>query len=389
MSIKKKPVSTDQKALALHKRLKGKISIHSKIHKLTPALLSQVYTPGVASIATLIAKKPSLANELTMKGNSVAVISDGSAVLGLGNIGPLGALPVMEGKALLFKTLADIDAVPIVLTTIHPDETIAAIRAIAPTFGAINLEDIKAPECFYIEKALSENLPIPVMHDDQHGTAIVVLAGLINSFKVAGRIIDRATIVINGVGAAGQAIARILRAYNARVKIIAVDSVGVVKASRADLSPDKVALISEGILHSPSANTLAEALVMADVFVGVSRGNILTAPMIQSMNTKPIIFALANPTPEIHPNIAKEAGAYIVATGRNDFPNQVNNALVFPGVFRGLLDSGKTEMTMQRKLKAGNALAKVVATPTATNILPTLFNPRVVKAISKAVAGSR
>ncbi len=380
-------------SLKLHKKLKGKIEIRAKSPIRNNADLSLQYTPGVGGISSYLAKNPKETNKLTARGNMVAVISDGSAVLGLGNIGPEGALPVMEGKAALFKTFANIDAFPIVLATQNPDEIVRTVQAIAPSFGAINLEDIAAPACFEIERRLKDTLAIPVMHDDQHGTAMVVLAGLINALKVRGTKDPlSARIVINGAGAAGLAIARMLLEYGYK-NIVLIDSRGAIYKGRADLTADKAELAerTNKSCHISmrdercAANGLAESLQAADVFIGVSKAGALKEEMISVMHPKPIIFALANPVPEIMPDAAKRAGAFIVATGRSDFPNQLNNALGFPGVFRGALDNHVAQITDAMLAKAAVALAKLVKKPTREKIIPSIFDKQVVKTVARAI----
>lgn len=341
------------------------------------------YTPGVGVASRHLAEHPKDARKMSVKKNSVAVISDGSAVLGLGNIGPYGALPVMEGKALIFKQFAGIDAWPIVLSTQDPDEIVRTIIAIAPGWGGINLEDIKAPECFDIERRLIEVLDIPVMHDDQHGTAIVVLAGLINAGKVVGKKFPKMHVVIAGAGAAGVAIAKLLLASGV-TNIVLVDRTGAIHKKRTDLNASKKEIAQ---LTNPREQTgsLADVLVGADVFIGVSGPNVLTSEMVATMNSKAIVFALSNPTPEILPDEAKKGGAMVVATGRSDFPNQINNALVFPGIFRGALDKGVKEITEETKVRAAKALAALVETPTAGKVVPDVLDKRVVPAVAKAV----
>ncbi len=318
-----------------------------------------------------------------MRGNSVAVVSDGSAVLGLGNIGPEGAYPVMEGKAMLFKALADIDAVPILLNTQDEKEIVETLKHIAPTFGGINLEDIAAPRCFTIEAALQEALSIPVFHDDQHGTAMVVLAGLINAFKVTKKKPARAMVVISGAGAAGQAIAKLLVQFGI-TRILVTDSVGIIAKGRKDLSSSKQELAT---LTNPEGKegSLEEALVGADVFIGVSRGNLLSRKHVASMAPDPIIFALANPDPEILPDEAKAGGARVIATGRSDFPNQVNNALGFPGIFRGALDHRVERITDDMLIRAAKNLAALVKEPRAERIVPDVFDKAVVPAVARAI----
>ncbi len=372
-----------KKSLALHKKLHGKFATAEKIKKLTPANLALIYTPGVAVVSSFLAANKKETRNYTMKRNSVAVVSDGSAVLGLGNIGPEGALPVMEGKALLFKNLADIDAVPIVLNTQDTEEIIKTIKNISPAFGGINLEDIAAPRCFEIEARLAAELDIPVFHDDQRGTAVVVLAGLLNALKVVKKKIETAAIVINGVGAAGTAIAKLLHFAGAQ-NIVMVDSEGIVAASRANLPEHKKELLTFTNKNNIPGN-LQTALAGADVFIGVSKGNLLNRADIRLMNKNSIVFAMANPTPEIMPPEAKKGGSMVVATGRSDFANQINNVLVFPGLFRGLLDSGKKIVTAAMQVAAAEALARLIKKLTAINIIPSVFDPRVVKVVARAI----
>lgn len=374
-----------KKVLAQYKKVGGRVSTKANVSVKTKKDLALYYTPNVGIVSTHLAKKPNDARALSVKGNSVAVVSDGSAVLGLGNIGPYGALPVMEGKALLFKEFAGIDAWPIVLTTQDPDEIVKTVLAIAPSFGGINLEDIAAPGCFEVERRLIEALDIPVMHDDQHGTAMVVLAGLINASKVTKRNLNRATVVVNGTGAAGSAVMRLLKRYAPNITIIALDTKGIIGKDRTDLNSEKKALLDDGVVAGGRAGVLEDALVGADIFIGLSKGNLLSSKHIKMMNPKPIIFALANPTPEIMPDVARAAGASVVATGRSDFPNQINNALVFPGVFRGALDRGVKRITIAMQLKVAKALAGLVLRPTAQKIIPDIFDKRVVKAVAKAI----
>lgn len=370
-------------AIALHAKMHGKIGTELKVPLENKRDLALAYTPGVAAVCTAIAVDPKRAKELTIKRNTIAVVTDGSAVLGLGNIGPLAALPVMEGKAALFKQFAGVDAFPICLDTQDTDEIVRTVQLLAPVFGGINLEDISAPRCFEIEKRLQESMNIPVMHDDQHGTATVVLAALINALKIKQISENRAKIVINGSGAAGTAIADLLIRYGCS-DLTLCDSQGVIGLHRDDLPTEKHRL---ALATNPRKITggLAEALSGADVFIGVSKGNLLTAEMVQSMAADPIIFALANPTPEILPDVAKAAGALIVATGRSDFPNQINNVLVFPGVFRGALDNGVTRITDEMLIEAAKQLAGLVAAPTAEEILPSPFDKAVVPAVAGAI----
>lgn len=370
-------------ALELHKKYKGKISMKLRdSSELDKAKLSAYYTPGVAEVSRTIAADESQLPVYTWTNNLVAVISDGSAVLGLGDIGPKGAMPVMEGKALLFKRFADIDSVPIVLDVHDTEEIIAAVKAIAPSFGAINLEDIAAPRCFEIEERLKAELDIPVFHDDQHGTAVVVLAGLINAMKVVGKELKNCKVVTIGAGAAGTAIMKLLHLYGVG-SIVAVDSKGIMSDLRDDLNDEKKALLP--YLDSSRSGSLDDAIEGADVFIGVSKPGLLTSEMVTKMADKPVVFSLANPTPEIMPDEAKKAGAAVVATGRSDFPNQVNNALAFPGIFRGALDNGVKKITDQHKIAAAEALASLVDSPSADEIIPSPFDDRVVSTVSRVM----
>ena len=370
-------------ALELHKKYKGKITTALRdTSKLDREKLSAYYTPGVAAVSRAIADDPSLMPVYTWTNNLVAVISDGSAVLGLGNIGPKGAMPVMEGKALLFKHFANIDSVPIVLDVHSADDIVAAVKAIAPSFGAINLEDIAAPICFEVEERLKAELDIPVFHDDQHGTAVVTLAGIINAMKVTGKSLADCKIVTIGAGAAGTAIMKLLHRYGVG-SIVAVDSRGIIGDARADLNDEKKALLP--YLDASQSGTLDDAITGADIFIGVSKPELLTSDMVKKMADQPIIFALANPTPEIMPDIAREAGAAVVATGRSDFPNQVNNAIAFPGIFRGALVSGVKKITDDHKIAAAEVIASLVEAPTAEEIIPSVFDERLVPEIAKVI----
>ncbi|HSW98550.1 MAG TPA: NADP-dependent malic enzyme [Candidatus Saccharimonadales bacterium] len=371
-------------ALEKHKALRGKIEVTLKDTLDSRDKLSTYYTPGVGAVSTYVAEHPDEARDYTWLNNTVAVVSDGSAVLGLGDIGPLGALPVMEGKAMLFKHFAGIDAVPIVLDVHTADEIVAAVKAIAPSFGGINLEDIAAPLCFEVEERLKKELAIPVMHDDQHGTAIVTLAGLINACKVTGRQLQDAKIVVAGAGAAGTAIVKLLHRY-AGPRIFVVDSKGIVSANRTDLNDEKKALLEYSNL-SGIDGSLADAVEGADVFIGVSKAGLLTPEMVKSMGKNAIIFAMANPTPEIMPDVAREAGAAVVATGRSDFPNQVNNALAFPGIFRGALDNRVREITDEHKVQAAEAIAALVPQPDAGHIIPSVLEPGLAAAVAKVIS---
>lgn len=378
---KKKRAAED--ALSLHKRLKGKLEIIPKIRVRTRAALSLVYTPGVGDVAHYLAKHPKETRSYTMRGNSVAVVSDGSAVLGLGNVGPDAALPVMEGKALIFKEYANIDAFPIVLDTQNPKEIVETVIRIAPSFGGINLEDIAAPKCFEIERELKERLSIPVMHDDQHGTAIVVLAGLLNACTVVGKTLKKSTVVITGAGAAGIAIAKLLSHYGVK-RILVLDRNGIIYERRKGLSAHKKEIAR---ITNPDGKrgSLADALEGADAMIGVSGPNVLTADDIARMDRDAIVFAMANPIPEIMPDEAGRGGARVIATGRSDFPNQINNSLVFPGVFRGALDNRVRTITDAMKLRAARQLAALVENPTARHIIPGMLDHRTAQSVASAV----
>ena len=370
-------------ALELHEKYKGKImtSLRDK-EELNRDKLSAYYSPGVGAVSQAIAENPADLPKYTWTNNLVAVISDGSAILGLGNLGPKAAMPVMEGKALLFKHFADVDAVPIVLDVHEPEEIIATVKAIAPSFGAINLEDIAAPKCFEIEERLKAELDIPVFHDDQHGTAVVVLAGLINAAKLTGRNLADCKFVVIGAGAAGTAIIKLLNLYGAK-NIVAVDSRGIVGKSRTDLNAEKTALLE--YVDASQSGSIEDAITDADIFIGVSRAGLLTPELVQKMAKDPIVFALANPVPEIMPDVAKQAGVAIIGTGRSDFPNQVNNSLAFPGIFRGALDHGVKKITDQHKLAAAEALANLVENPTVDKVVPTAFDEGVVETVANVI----
>ncbi len=373
----------DQLALAFHKKHRGKISVVSKGPLKTKDDWSTMYTPGVAAVSSYVAKHEREARDYTIKGNTVAVVSDGSAVLGLGNIGPLGALPVMEGKCAIFKAMADVDAFPIVLDTQNTEEIIKVVKAISPGFGGINLEDIAAPRCYEIEERLKAELNIPVFHDDQHGTAIVVLAGLINAAKVVGKQLQKLRIVIVGAGAAGRATALLLLKAGVQ-NIIMTDSNGIIYVGRTGLTSYKKDLAQLTNPEKRKGDVLT-AVTGADVVIGVSGPGTLAKHHIEVMAPKAIVFALANPIPEIKPEDAKRAGAAVVATGRSDYPNQVNNSLAFPGIFRGALDRKLTNITDEMKLNAAKAIASLVKKPTAEEIIPGIMTPGLVKKVSSVI----
>ena len=374
-----------EKALELHKEWKGKISTEAKCEVKTREDLALAYTPGVAEPCKVIHEDPKEAYTYTLKQNTIAVVSDGSAVLGLGNIGPEAAMPVMEGKAVLFKEFGGVNAFPICLKTQDVDEIVETVQRLEPTFGGINLEDISAPRCFEIERRLKETMNIPVFHDDQHGTAIIVLAGVINSLKLTGKKKEDCRIVVNGSGAAGIAISKLLLRYGFRHLVIC-DSKGIVSRERENLNWIKKEMLEVTNLDNQNG-TLADALVGADIFIGVSAPNSVTEEMVRSMNKDAILFAMANPVPEIMPDLAKAAGARIVGTGRSDFPNQVNNVLVFPGIFKGALEGKARQITEDMKLAAAEALAGIVSDEELNEefILPEAFNPKVSEVVSAAV----
>lgn len=378
-------MTTDEKALKLHADLVGKISTEAKCKIKTREDLSIAYTPGVAKPCVEIANNPEDVYKYTMKANTVAVVSDGSAVLGLGNIGPYAAMPVMEGKAVLFKEFGDVNAVPICLDTQDTQEIIDTVVRIAPGFGGINLEDISAPRCFEIESKLKELLDIPVFHDDQHGTAIVVLAGIINALKVVGKKKEDCKVVVNGDGSAGIAISKLLLKYGFKDLTIC-GLYGILSDDVKDLNWAQKEMAQVTNLEGKNG-VLADAMVGADIFIGVSAPNIVTKEMVSSMNKDAIIFAMANPTPEIMPDLAKEAGARVVGTGRSDFPNQVNNVVAFPGIFKGALEGRAKQITEEMKLAAANAIASLVPDDQLSEnfILPEAFNPEVSEVVSKVV----
>jgi len=381
--INKENMNYAKKSIKLHQE-KNVLRVKPNVDIKTRDDLSVYYTPGIAEVSKAIAKDKDQIFNLTIKRNSVAIVTDGSAVLGIGNIGPEAALPVMEGKALLFSEFADIDAFPICLDTQNTSEIIQTVKNIAPGFGGINLEDISAPRCFEIEKAL-QDLEIPVMHDDQHGTAVVVLAGLINALKVVGKINSNIKIVISGAGAAGTAIAKMILSYSKnKAQITMLDSQGAICDKREALSDEKQDL--QIVTQNTSCGKLSEIIRGTDVFIGVSAPNILSSKMVSSMNKGAIVFAMANPMPEIDPALAKKAGAAIVATGRSDFPNQINNVLAFPGIFRGALDTRAKKITKEMLFAAAEALALYIEHPTTENIIPSPLDRGVVKAVSGAVS---
>lgn len=378
-------MTTGEKALELHKEWNGKLETVSKSPVKSREDLSLAYTPGVAEPCKVIAEDKDAAYIYTMKANTVAVVSDGSAVLGLGNIGPHAAMPVMEGKAVLFKEFGNVNAVPICLDTQDTEEIIKAVTYLAPGFGGINLEDISAPRCFEIEERLKATLDIPVFHDDQHGTAIVVLAGIINGLKVVNKKKEECRVVVNGAGSAGVAITKLLLRYGFK-NIILCDRSGMISRSRGGLNWIKEQMAEVTNLANEEG-TLADAMKNADIFIGVSAPGVVTKEMVASMNKDAILFALSNPTPEIMPDLAKEAGARVVGTGRSDFPNQVNNVVAFPGIFKGALEGRAKQITEEMKLAAANALASLVSDEDLNedNILPEAFDPRVAEAVANAV----
>ena len=378
-------MTINEKALLLHEKWNGKLETASKCAIKTREDLALAYTPGVAEPCKVIAEDKEQAYKYTIKANTVAVVSDGSAVLGLGNIGPYAAMPVMEGKAVLFKEFGNVNAVPICLDTQDTEEIIKTVINIAPAFGGINLEDISAPRCFEIEERLKAALDIPIFHDDQHGTAIVVLAGIINGLKVTGKNKEDCRVVVNGAGSAGVAITKLLLTYGFK-HITMCDKIGILSSDSEGLNWMQKQMTEVTNLEKKHGS-LADALIGADIFVGVSAPNIVTAEMVSSMNKDAIIFAMANPVPEIMPDVAKAAGAKVVGTGRSDFPNQVNNVVAFPGIFKGALEGRATQITEEMKLAAANAIAGLVdeADLNENNILPEAFDPRVADVVSKAV----
>ncbi len=377
-------VDVYKKSLKLHKKNQGKLGVVSKVKIKNKKDLSLAYTPGVAEVCRVIATDKKMAREYTLKRNTIAVVSDGSAILGLGNLGPEAAIPVMEGKAILFKELAGLNAFPICLDTQDTEEIVKAVKYLAPVFGGINLEDISAPRCFEIEERLKKELSIPVMHDDQHGTAVVVLAAMINAMKLKKMDKTKAKIVISGAGAAGTAITKLLLLYGF-TNIAVCDSKGLLHEGRADINAAKMELAQITRQEKQADKTLKEVIKNADVFIGVSGPNVIGAEEVRSMNKKPAVFACANPIPEIMPDQARSGGAHIVATGRSDFHNQLNNLLVFPGVFRGALDNKVTQITDQMLIKAAENLARYVKKPSPDNILPNPLDKGVVRVVARAI----
>ena len=377
-----------QESLRLHEQWQGKLETVPKMRIETREDLALAYTPGVAEPCRKIAENPSDAYKYTMKANTVAVVSDGSAVLGLGNIGPAAAMPVMEGKSALFKTFGGVNAVPLCLDTQDVDEIVETVKRLAPSFGGINLEDISAPRCFEIERRLIDELDIPVFHDDQHGTAIVVLSGVINALRLTGKQKESCRVVVNGAGSAGIAIAKLLLNYGFR-NLILCDKCGIINSRSEGINEVQRAMLATTNLNDEEG-TLADAMRGADIFVGVSAPGIVSADMVKSMNSDAILFAMANPTPEIFPDVARAAGARVVGTGRSDFPNQINNVVAFPGIFKGALESRATRITEQMKLAAAEALAALVSDDELSEdfIMPEPFDPRAVEAVAAAVAGA-
>ncbi|WP_302143641.1 NAD(P)-dependent malic enzyme [Senegalimassilia anaerobia] len=377
-----------QESLRLHEQWQGKLETVPKMRIETREDLALAYTPGVAEPCRKIAENPSDAYKYTMKANTVAVVSDGSAVLGLGNIGPAAAMPVMEGKCALFKTFGGVNAVPLCLDTQDVDEIVETVKRLAPSFGGINLEDISAPRCFEIERRLIDELDIPVFHDDQHGTAIVVLSGVINALRLTGKQKETCRVVVNGAGSAGIAIAKLLLNYGFR-NLILCDKCGIINSRSEGINEAQRAMLATTNLNDEEG-ALADAMRGADIFVGVSAPGIVSADMVKSMNSDAILFAMANPTPEIFPDVARAAGARVVGTGRSDFPNQINNVVAFPGIFKGALESRATRITEQMKLAAAEALAALVSDDELSEdfIMPEPFDPRAVEAVAAAVAGA-
>ncbi len=373
-----------EESLREHKKLRGKLKVVSKGTVENMHDMSVYYTPGVGAVSKYVAEHEDEARDYIGTNNSVAIVSDGSAVLGLGDIGPKGAMPVMEGKSMLFNRFAGIDCYPIVLDVHTADEIVAVVKAIAPSFGGINLEDIAAPKCFEIEERLKAELDIPVMHDDQHGTAVVVLAGLINACKITNRTLNDSKIVLVGAGAAGTACAKLIALYAPKANILMVDSKGIVSADRTDLNDEKKKLLDFTNQNNENG-ALKDAVKDADIFIGVSQPNLIDENDVKTMATDPIIFAMANPDPEILPDVAKRGGVAVMATGRSDFPNQVNNSLAFPGIFRGALDNQVRTITDEHKIAAAEAIAGLIANPTPEEIIPDAFAEGLVEAVAKVI----
>lgn len=380
---KKKVVDYNKLSTDLHKKINGKLEMHSKVKVSNKVDLSIAYSPGIAGPCLAIQKNPDLVRDLVMNGKTVAVITDGSAVLGLGDIGPKASLPVMEGKCVLFKRFSGLNAFPIALNTQNVDEFVKTVEMLAPSFGGINLEDISAPRCFEIEERLKKSLDIPVFHDDQHGTAIVVLAGIINSLKLLKKDKAKVKVVMNGAGAGGIATVKLLHLYGIK-NIVVCDSKGIISKDRKDLNSTKVELLK--IINKDNlSGSLLDALVDCDIFIGLSKGNLLGEKEIKPMNKDPVVFALANPTPEISPPLAKKLGVKIIGTGRSDFPNQINNSLVFPGIFKGAIDYRAKGITDDMKIGAAKALAALVKKPTFDKVIPGPFDKGVCTAVSESV----
>jgi malate dehydrogenase (oxaloacetate-decarboxylating) len=373
-----------EQSIELHNKNGGKLETRSKVPLLNKEDLSLAYTPGVAGVCLAISQDPSLAREYTIKKNTVAIVSDGTAILGLGDLGPLAAIPVMEGKAAIFKEFGGVDAFPICLDTKDTEEIIKAVKQIAPVFGGINLEDISAPRCFLIEERLRKELDIPVMHDDQWGAATVSLAALINALKITGIEKEKVSVVLSGVGAAGVATGRLLHSYGV-TKTIFCDSKGIINSKRSDLTKEKIELLNGSTIEEKEGG-LEEAIKGADVFIGLSKAGLLTKEMVKSMGPSPIIFALANPVPEITPELAYESGAAVVATGRSDYPNQINNSLVFPGAFKAMLDNKIPQFENKIFITAAIALANMIENPTKEKIIPNMFDPGVKDTVYNAVS---
>ncbi len=378
-------MSLAQESLDMHKKSRGKIEIKSRVKLENKHDLSLAYTPGVAEVSRAISQNKNLLNDYTSRWNLVAVVSDGSAVLGLGDIGPEAAMPVMEGKCVLFKEFANVDAFPICLATKDVDKIVETVKLLEPTFGGINLEDISAPRCFEIEERLKKETSIPIFHDDQHGTAVVTLAGLVNALKIVGKNIEDVKIVMNGAGASGIAVAKFILSAGAKNMILCDTQGAIYKGREENMNPAKEEM-AEITNRENLQGSLKDAMAGADVFIGVSVGNIVTAEMVKSMNKDAIVFAMANPTPEIMPDEAKNAGARIVATGRSDFPNQINNVLAFPGIFRGALDSRAKQITEEMKIAASYALADAVEEPNEEYIIPNPLDKTIAFKVAKAVS---